>query len=61
MFGLGFNEILIIGGIIVVFFYGSDKLVEFAKSAGKLTGEYRKGKLAADKEVNDIKKKLGVK
>lgn len=61
MFGLGLNEILIIGFFIVVLFYGSDKMVDFARSAGKLSGEYKKGKIAAEKELKDIKKDLGMK
>ena len=60
MFGLGFNEIVLIGIFLVVFFYGSDKLIDLARSAGRLTGEYRKGKIAADKELKDIKKDLEV-
>lgn len=61
MFGLGFNEIVLIGVFVIVFFYGADKIVDLARSAGRVTGEYKKGKLAAEKELKDIKKDLGVK
>ena len=61
MLGLGFNEIILIGIFIFVLFYGSDKMVGFARSAGKLSTEYKKGKLAAEKELKDIKKELGIK
>ncbi len=61
MFGLGFNEIIIIGIFLLVFFYGSDKLINLARSAGKLTGEYKKGKVEAEKELKEIKKDLGIK
>ncbi len=61
MFGLGLNEIILIGIFVFVLFYGSDKMLGFAKSAGKLSTEYKKGKLAAEKELKDIKKDLGMK
>lgn len=54
MFGLGFNEIVLIGLFLVILFYGSDKLIDLARSAGKLTGEYKKSKLAIDKELKEI-------
>lgn len=60
MFGLGINELLLIGIFFVVLFYGSDKVLELAKSAGKVTGEYRKGKVEAEKELKKAKKDLGL-
>lgn len=61
MFGIGIQELLIIGVFIVVFFYGSEKLIDFARSAGKLTAEYKKSKAGAEKELKEIKKDLGLK
>lgn len=58
MLGLGLNELIIIGIFIVILFYGSDKILDIAKSAGKLTGEYKKGKLAAEKELKKVKSDL---
>ncbi len=58
MLGLGLNELIIIGIFIVVLFYGSDKMLGIAKSAGKLTTEYKKGKLEAEKELKKAKKDL---
>lgn len=58
MFGLGFNEIAIIVVVFVVFFYGADKMVDMARSMGKLTGEYKKGKMEIDKELKKAKKEL---
>lgn len=61
MLGLGLNELIIIGIFIVVLFYGSDKILEIAKSAGKVTGEYKKSKLAAEKELRKAKNDLDLK
>ncbi len=52
------NELIIIGIFIIVLFYGSDKILDIAKSAGKITGEYKKGKLAAEKEFKKAKNDL---
>ena len=49
--------ILIVAGIIVVLF-GAKKLPEFMRSIGKATGEFQKGKIEAEKEVNDMKKTI---
>lgn len=61
MLGLGLNELIIIGIFIIVLFYGSDKILEIAKSAGKVTGEYKKSKLAAEKELRKAKSDLDLK
>ena len=61
MFGLGIQELIIIGIVVVVFFYGSDKLIDFARSAGKLTSEFKKSKTQAEKELKEIKKDLSMK
>lgn len=61
MLGLGLNELIIIGIFIIVLFYGSDKILEIAKSAGKVTGEYKKSKLAAEKELRKAKNDLDLK
>ena len=58
MFGLGFNELLLIGVFIVVLFFGAEKMTSLAKAAGKITGEYKKGKLEAEKELKKTKKEL---
>lgn len=58
MFGLGFNELILIGIFFVILFYGSDKVLELAKSAGRVTGEYKKGKIEVEKELKKSKKDL---
>ena len=47
--------IIIVAGIVVVLF-GSKKFPEFMRSIGKATGEFQKGKIEAEKEVNDMRK-----
>lgn len=60
MLGLGVNEIIMIGVVIMVLFYGSDKMLDIAKSAGRITGEYKKGKIEAEKELKKAKKDLDI-
>ena len=47
--------ILIVAGIIVVLF-GAKKLPEFMRNIGKATGEFQKGKIEAQKEIDEFKK-----
>ena len=49
--------IIIVAGIIVVLF-GSKKFPEFMRSIGKATGEFQKGKMEAQKELDEIKKSV---
>ena len=49
--------ILIVAGIIVVLF-GAKKLPEFMRNMGKATGEFQKGKMEAQKELDEIKKSV---
>ena len=47
--------IIIVAGVIVVLF-GAKKLPEFMRNFGKATGEFQKGKIEAQKEIDDMKK-----
>ena len=58
MFGLGINEIVIIGIVFLVLFYGAGKMTDIAKSVGRFTGEYKKGKMEVEKEIEKAKKDL---
>ena len=49
--------ILIVAGIIVVLF-GYKKFPDIVRSFGRATGEFQKGKMEAEKEVNDMKKTI---
>lgn len=58
MFGLGAEEILIIIVIFAVLFFGGKKLSEIARSAGRFTGEFKKGKMEIEKELENAKKDI---
>ena len=51
------SELLIIIVLAVVFIFGAKKIPELAKTLGKAKGEFEKGKLEGEKELNDFKNK----
>jgi len=53
----GFQEILIILIIAGVFIFGAKKIPELARTLGKAKGEFEKGKIESEKELNDLKNK----
>lgn len=53
---IGFVEIAIIVIVLVIVFFGGKKVVELARGLGKFTGEFKKGKMEVDKEIEKIKK-----
>jgi sec-independent protein translocase protein TatA len=53
----GINELLIILVLAAVFIFGAKKIPELAKTLGKAKGEFEKGKLEGEKELNDFKNK----
>ncbi|TSD02970.1 MAG: sec-independent protein translocase protein TatA [Parcubacteria group bacterium Athens0714_16] len=61
MFGLGLPEAAIILVAIVVLFFGSKKLNEFAKGLGRFSGEFKKGKMEIEKEIEEAKKSINKK
>ena len=54
MFGLGIPEILIIVLVIGVLFFGSKKMTEFARSMGRFSGEFKKGKEDMARELREV-------
>jgi len=55
MFGVGLPEIAIIALIIVVFFFGAEKLSKLAKGLGRFTGEFKKGRAEVENEIKKVK------
>ena len=55
MFGLGPTEIGIILVLVVVFFFGGEKMGELAKGLGRFTGEFKKGKAEIEEEIDKAK------
>ena len=43
--------------ILAVLLFGAKKIPELARTLGKSKGEFEKGKIEADKELNDFKEK----
>lgn len=57
MFGLGMPEIIIILLGIAILFFGGNKIVELARSMGRVSGEFKKGKQEVAAELKGMDKK----
>jgi sec-independent protein translocase protein TatA len=55
MFGLGITEIIIIAIVLGIIFFGSDKVTNLAKTAGRFSGEFKKNKLEIENELKKVK------
>nr|WP_243838076.1 twin-arginine translocase TatA/TatE family subunit [Halobacterium sp. R2-5] len=51
--GLGGVELAIIAGVIILLF-GAQKLPELARSSGKATGEFQKGRSEVENELKEM-------
>lgn len=49
-------EIIVIVLVVAVLFFGSGKIVEFSRSLGRVTGEFKKGKREVEAELKDVMK-----
>lgn len=58
MFGLGITEIIIIVIVLGIVFFGSKKITGLAKSAGRFTGEFKKGKMEMENEIKNVKEEF---
>jgi sec-independent protein translocase protein TatA len=58
MFGLGLTEIIIIAIVLGLLFFGSNKVTELAKSAGRFSGEFKKSKTEIENELKNVKKEF---
>ena len=56
MFVGGYEWVWIIV-IVGVLLFGAKKIPELARTLGKSKGEFEKGKMEGDKELNDLKEK----
>lgn len=50
---LGIGEILIIIMVIAVVFFGVKEIPQLARTLGKVSGEFKKGKREIEKELKD--------
>lgn len=55
MFGLGITEIIIIAVILGILFFGSEKITNLAKTAGRFSGEFKKSKFEIEDELKKVK------
>ena len=51
MFGLGITEVVIILLAVGILLFGSKKIVELARSLGRFSGEFKKGKRDIEAEM----------
>lgn len=49
------QEWIILAIVVVVLIFGAKKIPELAKTLGRAKGEFEKGKIEGDKELNDFK------
>lgn len=54
MFGLGLPEIVIIALAVGVLFFGGRKITELARSMGRVSGEFKKGKQEIEEELKNL-------
>jgi sec-independent protein translocase protein TatA len=52
------TEIIIVVVVIGVLIFGAKKIPELAKTFGKAKGEFEKGRIEGEKELNDFKGKI---
>lgn len=64
MFGLGITEIVIILLAAGILLFGSKKIIELARSMGRFSGEFKKGKKEIEAELrggeDEVKKEQGM-
>lgn len=58
MFGLGLPEITIILVVLVIFFFGGEKVSDLARGLGRFTGEFKKGRTEIEEEIEKAKEEV---
>ena len=53
MFGLGLPEVIIIVAAVIILFFGGKKMSEFARGVGRVSGEFKKGKMEIEEELRE--------
>jgi len=61
MFGIGIPELILIALAVGILFFGSGKILEFARSFGRLSGEFKKGKQDIKREIEGGEESAGAK
>jgi len=56
---LGITEVIIILVAFGLLFFGDKKIGGLGKALGRFTGEYKKGKMEVDKELESMKQEIG--
>jgi sec-independent protein translocase protein TatA len=51
MFDIGIPELIVIALAVAILFFGSTKILDFARSLGKISGEFKKGKTEVEREL----------
>lgn len=51
MFGLGIPELLVLALAAGLLFFGSSHMLDFSRSLGRLSGEFKKGKRDIEREL----------
>jgi sec-independent protein translocase protein TatA len=54
MFGLGISEIVIVAIVAMILLFGSKKVVEIARSLGRVGGEFKKGQREIEAELKSL-------
>lgn len=57
MFGLGIPELIIILLAVALLLFGSSKVVDFARSLGRVGGEFKRGRREIEKELKQEEEK----
>lgn len=60
MFGLGLTEIIIIAIVVGLLFFGSNKINDLARSAGRFSGEFKKSRAEIENELKSVKEEFKI-
>ena len=52
---IGLPEIIGIAIVAIILIFGGRKIPEIARSLGRFTGEFKKGKMEVEKELKEVK------